>query len=406
MGGRGDHSSSIRSLDGTSAELAIVHTMDTVRIGVIGLGNMGSGHVKENIPKVARLKLGAVCDLVEQRLQTASEVPGFTSASELIHSGLVDAVLIATPHYGHTTIGIEALNAGLHVLVEKPISVHKADCQRLIASHTGKSVFAAMFNQRTDPHYLAIRNLIQSGELGEISRINWIITNWFRTATYYTSGGWRATWGGEGGGVLLNQCPHNLDLYQWLFGMPSRVRAFCQLGKFHDIEVEDAVTAYLEHPNGATGIFVTTTGEAPGTNRLEVVGDRGKVVYEDGRITFTRTTVSVKEFCATSSESFGAPTVWNCEIPVSGYGGQHLEVLRNFVDAILDGKPLIAPAQEGIHSVELANAMLYSSFTGQTMEIPIDAEAYETHLKELIRTSTHRKLVDNVGPQDLAGSVR
>jgi len=380
--------------------------MEFVRLGVIGLGNMGGSHIRQTIPKVLRVKVGAVCDTVAERLAAFPDVPHFLNASDLIKSGLVDAVLIATPHYDHTTIGIEALNAGLHVLVEKPISVHKADCERLIAAHNGTSVFAAIFNQRTDPHYQMIRNLVQSGELGEIRRINWIITNWFRTASYYASGGWRATWGGEGGGVLLNQCPHNLDLYQWIFGMPSRVRAFCQLGKFHEIEVEDSVTAYLEHPNGATGVFVTTTGEAPGTNRLEVAGDRGKLVFEDGKIRFTRTTRSVADFCATSSDSFSTPPVWNCEIPVQGDGDQHVGILRNFIEAILDGKALIAPAQEGIHSVELANAFLYSSFKGSTVEIPIDPAAYQSHLSSLVKNSTHKKVVLETIAENMAESVK
>ncbi|MGV3615031.1 MAG: Gfo/Idh/MocA family protein [Fimbriimonas sp.] len=366
-----------------------------VRLGIIGLGNMGSAHIA-SMPKIRRCELAAVCDVDAAKLARYPDVKRFGSSADLIRSGEVDAILVATPHYDHTTIGIDALQNGLHVLVEKPISVHKADCERLIAAYTDRSkVFAAMFNQRTDPHYQRIRRLVQSGELGEIQRTNWLITDWFRTETYYASGGWRATWRGEGGGVLLNQCPHNLDLFQWICGMPSRVRAFCGFGKYHDIEVEDEVTAYLEYPNGATGVFVTTTGEAPGTNRLEIAGDRGKVVYEDGKVTFTRTEGSVREFRETSRGSFDRPDVWRCDIPVNGHGGQHVEILQNFVDAILDGKPLIAPAPEGIHSVELANAMLYSAWTGQAVDVPLDAGAYEAALKEKIATSRlHKKVVE------------
>lgn len=358
-----------------------------IRLGIIGLGNMGSGHV-QSMPRIKGCELTAVCDVDTKKLDRYPDVLRFESSADLIRSGKVDAVLIAVPHYDHTTIGIDALQQGIHVLVEKPISVHKADCERLIAAHTDKNLkFAAMFNQRTDPHYQRIRRIVQSGELGEIQRTNWLITNWFRSATYYASGGWRATWRGEGGGVLLNQCPHNLDLFQWICGMPIRVHAFCGFGKFHDIEVEDEVTAYLEYANGATGVFVTTTGEAPGTNRLEIAGDRGKLVYEDGKITFTRTEVSVKEFCATTKASFDSPAVWHCDIPVNGYGGQHVEILQNFIDAIADGRPLIAPAEEGIHSVELANAMLFSAWTGGSVDVPLDAVAYETVLKEKIADS-------------------
>jgi len=363
--------------------------MSKVRLGIIGLGNMGQAHARYLLEgRVRRCELTAVADVEPERLKRFGQLKTFTRSEDLIRSGAVDAVLIATPHYSHTTIGIDALQQGLHVLVEKPISVHKADAERLIAAHTNKKqVFAAMFMQRTDPHYRRIERLISQGELGEIRRTSWIITDWFRTEAYYASGGWRATWKGEGGGVLLNQCPHNLDLFQWLCGMPKRVRAFAGLGKCHDIEVEDEVTAYLEYPNGATGVFVASTGEAPGTNRLEIAGDRGRLVLEEGKITFLRTEVPVSRFLKECPELFAKPEVWRVEIPAEGKGGQHVEITQNFVDAILDGVPLIAPAEEGIHSVELANAMLYSHFTGQTVELPLDAAAYERLLQGLIANS-------------------
>jgi len=379
--------------------------MDKVRLGVIGLGNMGRTHAEQNVPKARGCELAAICDIDEKRFAPFPGVKAFTDSRDMIRSGLVDAVLIATPHYDHTTIGINAMENGLHVLVEKPISVHKADAERLIAAHKGQ-VFAAMFNTRTEPYYQALRELVRSGELGEIRRINWIITNWFRSAAYYASGGWRATWGGEGGGVLLNQCPHNLDLYQWIFGMPKRVQAIIGLGRFHDIEVEDQVTAFFEHPNGATGVFVTTTGEAPGTNRLEIAADRGRVVCEGGKIIFDRTTVPVQEFSDTTPDLFPSLPTWRCEIPVRGSGGQHLQILQNFVDAILDGKDLIAPAAEGLHSVELANAIIYSGLTGAPVEIPLDAAAYETKLKELIAGSRHEKKVVEATAVDMAASFR
>ncbi len=355
---------------------------------------MGSNHARTlEAGKVQRARLVAVCDIEPGRLDKFGDnLLKFSDSRQLIRSGDVDAVLVATPHYDHTTIGADALRNGVHTLVEKPISVHKADAQRLIAAHTDpKVVFAAMFNQRTDPHYIKLRDLVQNGELGEISRVNWIITNWFRTQAYYDRGGWRATWGGEGGGVLLNQCPHNLDLLQWLFGMPVRVRAFCGIGKRHHIEVEDEVTAYLEYDNGATGVFITTTGEAPGTNRLEVCAERGKVVVESGKLTWTRNTVAQSEFLRTSKKAFATPETWTIDIPCRSSGGQHTEILQNFTNAILDGTPLVAPAEEGIHSVELATAMLYSSFTEKTVELPLNAATYERHLKKLIKNSTFVK---------------
>jgi predicted dehydrogenase len=369
---------------------------DCVRIGIIGVGGMGSHHARYlQEGKVSRARLAAICDIDPARLKAFKDVRGYASSDELIASGEVDAVLIATPHYGHTTIGIAALKAGLHVLVEKPISVHKADCERLIAAYRKRprksQVFSAMFNQRTSPHFARLRKLIQDGELGEIRRTNWIITNWFRTQAYYNSGGWRATWAGEGGGVLLNQCPHNLDLFQWICGMPSTVHAFCGFGKHHAIEVEDEVTAYLEYPNGATGVFITSTGEAPGTNRLEITGDRGKIILEDGAIKFTRNEIPSNVFLKTSPTGFSTPPVWHVDIPVGGTATQHPGITQNFVNAILDHTPLLAPAVEGIHSVELGNAMVLSALTGRKVDIPMSGAAYERVLKKLMATSKIKK---------------
>jgi predicted dehydrogenase len=319
----------------------------------------------------------------------------FESGEKLIRSGQVDAVIIATPHYSHTTLGIEALEHGLHVLVEKPISVHKADCERLIAAaKKRKQVFTAMFQLRTEPKYRKLKSLLDARELGQLTRVNWIITDWFRTEAYYASGGWRATWKGEGGGVLLNQCPHNIDLLIWLCGMPAKVRGFCQLGRFHNIEVEDNVTAYLEWADGATGVFITSTGEAPGTNRFEIAGERGKIVLENNRITFTRNEVSMMEFSKTSKVGFAKPEVWNIEVPFdTAAAQQHYAITQNFVDSILDGVALVAPGSDGIYSVELANAILLSSLEGKTIELPLDSAAYERKLHELTAASKAEKRV-------------
>ncbi len=366
--------------------------MDKVRTGIAGMGNMGTSHARNILAgKIAGLVLTAVSDQDASRMSQFPDLKQFPDAREMIKSGEIDAVLIATPHYDHTDVGIAALEQGLHVLVEKPISVHKADCERLIAAHKNeKQVFAAMFNQRTDPRYQKLRQLVKEGELGEIRRVIWIITNWFRTEHYYASGGWRATWAGEGGGVLLNQCPHNLDLWQWMFGMPRKIRAFCDTGRYHDIEVEDDVTAYMEYADGMKGVFITTTGEAPGTNRLEVTGERGKVVLEDG-LHFTRNEVPMTEFSKTSKQSFARPPVWEIGIPVHGEAEQHVGIMRNFAGAILKGEKLLASAAEGIHSVELGNAMLYSSFTDAAADLPLDSAAFEQLLKKKIEESTFVK---------------
>lgn len=379
--------------------------MDKVRLGLIGLGNMGTAHSRYlDNGDVDRCELVAGCDIDPAKNARFNTLKTFADSGDLVRSGAVDAVIIATPHYDHTTIGVDAFENGVHVLCEKPISVHKADCERLIAAHARRPelAFGAMFQMRTEPLYRRVKKLIDSGELGEIRRVNWIMTCWYRTEAYYASGGWRATWKGEGGGVLLNQCPHNLDLFWWFFGMPRRVRAFCNFGKYHDIETEDEVTAYFEFPNGATGVFVTTTGEAPGTDRLEIAGDRGRVVVEGGKILFTRTEVSVRDHIRTAKGGFSPPDVWNCEIPYADTAKKgHAAITQNFVDHLIDGAPLIAPAEEGIHSVELANAMIYSSLVNDTVELPLDGAAYEKELKRLIAESRfEKKTTDTVATAD------
>jgi predicted dehydrogenase len=382
--------------------------MKNVRIGIAGLGNIGSVHARQILEgKVPRMELAGVCDPIAKKLDPFPRAKHYASGEEMIRAGEIDALLIATPHYSHTVTGIAALKHGLHVMVEKPISVHKADCQKLIEAHTNKKqVFAAMFNQRTDPYFIKIREIVRGGELGKIRRINWIMTNWFRTDAYYASSDWRATWSGEGGGVLLNQCPHNLDILQWIFGMPKSVRSFCRIGHYHKIEVEDDVTAWFEYPNGATGVFVTSTGEAPGTNRLEIAGDLGRLVYENDAIHFTRNEIETSKFCRTSKECFGMPAKWEVPVSMEGHGGQHNEILKNFADAILDGAKLIAPAKEGIHSVELANAILLSSLENKTIDFPMNAGVYKKTLQSLIANSKFKKKTMKTVVVDISKSFK
>jgi len=381
--------------------------MTNVRLGLIGLGNIGQHHAAYlSAGKINRAELVAVSDAVPAKLEKYKPLRTFNTGEELIASGLVDAVIIATPHYQHTSLGIAALQHGLHVMVEKPISAHKADAERLIAAHRARPelVFAGMFQLRTEPRYVRIRNLLEAGELGQLIRMSWIMTDWFRTDAYYASGGWRATWKGEGGGVLLNQCLHNLDMLQWLLGMPSRVWGSCQLGRFHDIEVEDNVTAYLEFPKGATGTFVSSTGEAPGTNRFEIAGTRGKLVLENNRLLFTRNEEDSLKFSKSAKLGFAKPEVWNVEIPFENAANGHAFLMQNFVNAILQQEPLIAPGAEGIHSVELANVILYSSLVGRLIELPLDSALYEHKLNELIANSKLEKKVVEISNEDFTKS--
>ena len=374
--------------------------MKHVRLGIVGLGNIGKFHAGYLLEKkISRCELTAVSDAFAPGLAPYQKRPGlqtFASCEEMIRSGEIDALIVATPHFLHTTIGIDALKNGLHVMVEKPISAHKADAERLIAvaqAHP-KQVFGGMFQMRVEPRYQKIKQLLGSADFGQLVRVNWVITDWFRTEAYYASGGWRATWKGEGGGVLLNQCLHQLDMLQWLCGMPKNVRGFCQLGRYHNIEVEDNITTYMEWANGATGVFISSTGEAPGTNRLELCGTRGKlVVAEDGKMRFTRNEADMIEFSRTSKSGFAKPDAWNCEIPFEPASNPHGILIQNFVDSILDGTPLIAPGAEGMGSVELANVLLYSSLIGQSIDLPMDSTAWENKLNELIANSRHEKKV-------------
>ena len=341
--------------------------MEEVRIGVVGLGGMGINHIG-SIEKSDGIRLAAVCDarkeVVDEQAKK-NDVKAFYDFEEMAKSGLIDAVRIATPHYFHTPLAIAAFEAGLHVLTEKPVGVHKADVEKMIAAHDKhpELKFAAMFQMRTGGVWKKLKQLIVNGELGKIKRVNWIITNWYRTQAYFDGGGWRATWKGEGGGVLLNQCPHQLDLFQWLFGMPSKIRANCAIGKYHNIEVEDDVTAFCEYPEGHTGVFITSTGEYPGSNRLEIACDRGRVVVEDNAIKFNRTEVPVQEHINTCENSFDTPAVWDVDVPPEKEEGDapHQRIIANFADAILNGTELVASAREGINSIELSNSMLYSS---------------------------------------------
>ena len=385
--------------------------MDKVRIGIIGMGNMGRFHANDLLDgKVPRGELTAVGSTSPHKLEEYKEkgVQIFGSGEEMIASGAIDALLIATPHYQHTSLGVAALEAGLHIKVEKPISAHKADAERLIAAAAARpdQVFGAMFQLRVEPRYQKIRELVQGGELGDLVRVLWIMTDWFRSEAYFQSGGWRATWKGEGGGVLLNQCLHQLDAMQWITGMPSQVRSHVGIGKWHDIEVEDDVTCYMEFANGASGAFITSSGETPGSNRFEIAGTKGRLILENDTLTLTRNEVPSDEWCKTSKIGFQKPETTVEEIPIPSADAAHATLMTNFVNAILDGEALIAPGVEGLGSVELANVMVYSGLLNESVDLPMDGAAWEVKLNELIANSTHEKKVVEVSSEDFAASFR
>jgi predicted dehydrogenase len=385
--------------------------MDTVRFGVIGLGNMGSHHTRYlGAGQVENAMLTAICDVDSDRLaktEVAATVAKFSNHHDLLNSGMVDAIIIATPHYDHPPIAIDAFARNVNVISEKPAAVSVNAARKLNEEYAKYPhlKFGVMFNQRNNGMYQKFREVIAEGELGEITRVTWLITDWFRTWTYYASGGWRATWAGEGGGVLINQCPHNLDLIQWIPNMmPNRVTAVVALGKTHPIEVEDECSAIFEYPNGANGHFITTTGEAPGTNRLEIAGDRGRIYCENDKLFFRRTRRSVRKERETSPHSFINPETWDFEIPYKpGPVDEHRAITQNVTNAILRNTPLLGPGIEGVRGLEIGNAILMAGITRQPVELPLNGEDYDALLKDLTQKYGGKKTLTakDAGPVDL-----
>jgi len=360
--------------------------MEKVKVGIIGVGNIGSAHLKCIYNgEIRNMSVVAVCDTDEKRRQyVKKEYPDialFDDAKSLIRESGADAVVVSVPHPMHAEIAGVAFKNGLHVLVEKPVDVRVSAAEELNdrARESGK-VFAVMFNQRTNPLFKRAREIVKSGELGALKRSVWIVTNWYRTQSYYDSGLWRATWRGEGGGVLLNQAPHNLDLWQWICGMPETVTAFCSIAKFHNIEVEDEATIYTTYKNGATGVFVTSTGDYPGTNRLEISGTLGKLVLEEGILKHYRLKEDERKVCFESQESFYHGEYDYEEFKPTEAGTAHRGILQNFTNAIINGEELIADGFEGINELSISNAAYLSQWKGSTVKLPLDGKEFDGFL--------------------------
>ena len=368
--------------------------MKKVKLGIAGIGSMGKIHAlclfNNEVPEI---ELTAVADVNPESLKWAKDnlpdVAQFNNANDMMDSGLIEAIFIVTPHYEHPVIAMEAFNRGLHVLIEKPAGVYTKQVrimneayEKLKTERKEKSIpiFGIMYQVRTDHIFRKMRELVKGGTLGEIRRVNWIVTDWYRSQFYYNSGTWRATWKGEGGGVLLNQCPHNIDLLQWICGMPTSINAHMKFGKWHDIEVDDDVTAYLEYPNGATGVFVTSTGDAPGSNRFEITFDKGKLLAENGKLTLWELECTEQEFSRKNKEMFGAPTSTKVDVETDGKFEQHPGVLKAFAGAILRGEPLIAEGVEGINGLMISNAMHLSAWLNKTVTLPIDEDLFYNEL--------------------------
>ncbi len=387
--------------------------MKKVRLGIIGVGNMGSSHMKNILMgKCPEIEVTAVADTAPTAIEHAQkiyadqkanneslpEVAYFDDAIKLMESGLVDAVIVAVPHYDHPKYVIEAFRHGLHAISEKPAGVYTLAVREMMeeADKHPELVFGMMFNQRTNHVFRKMKEIMDSGILGEMRRTSWIITNWYRSQYYYDSGAWRATWSGEGGGVLLNQCPHNLDLWQWICGMPKKIDVKMSFGKWHDIEVEDDVTAYVEYENGATGTFVTTTGDTPGTNRFEIVCDGGKLVCEDGQtLTMWKLETPESEFTKVNKEAFAQPPVTKIEVETDGENLQHVGVFNAFAAAVLHGEPPVADGREGIRGLSISNAMHLSCWQNREVTLPLSREdevAFKEELMARVATSRHKEV--------------
>ena len=382
--------------------------MEKVRYGIIGVGAQGSFYAQYLTGKMAargaaptNACLGALCD-IDPKKKTMCEImypetPFYTDYKEMIASGNVDAIVTTVPHYLHPVIAIYAIEHGMPVLVEKPAGVYAKAVREMnecAAAHP-EVPFGIMFNQRTNKLYQRLREIVQSGELGQVRRSNWIINSWWRPDSYYRQSAWRATWGGEGGGVLVNQAPHQLDLWQWICGMPNKIYAKIVYGDHRDIIVDNDVTVTASYPNGATGVFITCTHDVVGTDRLEIDLDGGKIVVEDSKkatvMRFKKTedemnkTMSMREVSTLfmggkSDQLFETEVIENTD----GWGMQHGQVLTNFAGRVKDGTPLLAPGSDGINGVRLANAILLSSWLNQEVEVPVDEELYVKELNKRI----------------------
>lgn len=369
--------------------------MDKVRIGIVGIGNIGTAHANTLFSgAVEGAQLAAVCDISADRQkfckETYTDVAVFDDYKKMFESGFVDAVIVSTPHKLHCDIAMDALRMGLNALVEKPvdITVSKAKAINELVKQTDKK-FVIMFNQRTNDVFAKAREIVKGGSLGELKRTVWIITNWYRTQRYYDSAGWRATWAGEGGGVLLNQAPHNLDLWQWICGMPVEITANCEVGKYHNIEVEDDVIINARYQNGATGVFITSTGEFPGTNRLEISGTLGKIVVENGVLKWWKLPENERDICFNATDLF--PSI-KCEY--EEYASQksnddaHKQIIQNYVNAIRNGEELLSPGTDGIYELTLSNAAYLSSWKGGApIKLPFDSAEFDALLAEKVKNS-------------------
>lgn len=381
--------------------------VEKIKLGIIGYGAEGGMYAnffKQNDERLSSdiIELAAICDNDPVKKEKVAEdfpgLPFFDNYKDLLDSGVVNAIVTTVPHYEHTVMGIDALNKGIHLLGEKPAGVYTKEVKELIATaeKNPETTFAIFFNQRTNPLYRRVKELMEQGVIGDLQRATWIITTWWRPQGYYNQSSWRATWGGEGGGVLVNQAPHQLDLLQWLCGKPEKVFAKMKYGAGRDIVVENEVNALLDFGNGVTGSFITCTNDLVGTDRLEIFGSQGKIVVEDSKkLIITHLEKPEVELSKDMDMSdvvklfmgqMNADDVYKVttEEFQQKMGEQHIEVLNNFADHVVNGADLLAPGSEGINGVRLANAMHLSEWLGKEVDYDHDEDLYLSELNKRI----------------------
>ncbi len=367
--------------------------MKKVRFGIIGLGVVGGRHTRTFAKARSRdFSLTAAAEVDPEIAETARrkmDVPVFPSVEELFASGLCDAVILATPHCWHPYLAILAARAGLHVLSEKPLAVTVGPARAMIAECRKRKVaLGAMLQDRTLPLYVRMKRMIDSGRLGKIHRISQACTRWYRTQAYYDSGAWRGTWDGEGGGILINQACHALDVFQWLAGLPDRV--MCSLTtRIHKIEVENTAEAVFHYADGCMGHFYVSTAHEPAIDRIEIFGDRGTLVAEGGRLRFARLASPLTRHIRTckiaEADIARIDAGWSkVKLPARA-GGRHLDVIGAFARHVLRGTPMVASGEEALNELELSNAMYLSGFKNKPVDLPVDAAEIERLLAKLER---------------------
>lgn len=370
------------------------------RLAVIGIGRMGGRHAR-NIFKgvVKHATLAAVCDTDEKVLEafcTKYKVKGYTDRIKMLEEVKPDGVIIATPHYSHVEIAKDCLAKDTDFLIEKPVSVTVKEAQELkeLLDKKPDVIGALMLNQRTNRMYAKAKELIEAGKIGQIKRVNFIVTDWYRSQYYYNMGGWRASWSGEGGGTLINQCVHQLDIWQWIVGMPDKIYAVCKtVGR--DITTENDVTAIMSY-EGFEGVFTASTHELPGTNRLEIAGENGKIVIDKRKMRYYLNKYPEPIVNQRAKHDYGNREDKKSKKRTYTYGllrliydainGQQARVLNNFVEVLAtrDKSRLIADVNDGINGLSIINAINMSAWKGAQVKVPVDTQEYVIALNKKI----------------------